>query len=75
MPCGTPESTGQGSKSAPSTRTHWERPCRKDADQFEHLKKEGRVVDFVKSFREVQEDSVYLPRVVKTVRKVKESID
>ena len=40
-----------------------------------HLKKEGGVVDFVKGFREVQENSVYLARPVKTVGKVTEGVD
>ena len=29
VPWGTPERTGQGSKSAHSTRTRWVRPCRR----------------------------------------------
>ena len=37
VPWGTPERTGQGSERAPSTRTAWERPCRKDADQLKRL--------------------------------------
>ena len=33
------------------------------------------MVDFVKGFREVQENSVYLARLVKTVGKVTEGVD
>ena len=40
-----------------------------------HLLEKGRVVNFVKSFRKVKEDSVYLARLVETDRKVADSIN
>ena len=40
-----------------------------------HLLEKGRVVNFVKSFREVKEDSVYLARLVKADGKVADSVN